>query len=408
MHRRQATTERPRYQVLTPGLTSLFAVACGFTVANIYYAQPLLGLIAPALGLEPRLAGVIMTLTQAGYGLGLLLVVPMADVFENRSMVTVALTGTALGLFGIAGAQSAVMFLSASIIVGVCAVATQVLVPFASHLSPESSRGRVVGAVMSGLLAGIMLARPFSSFVAALFGWRVVFAISGVIQLALAGILLRRLPQRRPDAGVKYLEILKSMTGLVLHTPVLRRRALYQGTMFAAFNVFWTAAPLLLIREFGLSLHGVALFAFIGAGGALAAPLAGRLADRGLTRPVTGISIGAVCIAFLLAAWAVDLHSVIALAIAGLLLDAAVQVCQVLGMRCIYMLQPQLRSRLNGLYMAWIFGFGSVASGVAVAVYHAAGWNALALLGAAFAAAGLLYYLTELGPPRPSPAVEAE
>lgn len=380
---------------MTPGLISLFSIACGFTVAVIYYAQPLIGLIAPALGLRPELAGLVMTLTQAGYGLGLLLVVPMADVFENRRLVAWALCAGTLGLFGIAAASSATMFLSASIVVGVCAVATQVLLPFASHLAPAASRGRVVGQVMGGLLAGIMLARPFSSFVAALFGWRMVFILSGVIQLVLVGILLRRLPQRRPDAGMKYGEILGSMSGLLLRTPVLRRRALYQGAMFAAFNVFWTGTPLLLIRAFGLSLHGVALFSFIGAAGALAAPLAGRLADRGLTRPFTGIAMAAAGIAFLLAAYAAARHSVVILAIAGVLLDAAVQMCQVLGLRSIYMLPPELRSRLNGLYMAWVFGCGAVASGVAVAVYQLAGWNALSCLGAAFAAAGLLYYATE-------------
>jgi predicted MFS family arabinose efflux permease len=252
---------------------------------------------------------------------------------------------------------------------------------------------------MAGLLAGIMLARPFSSFVAALFGWRVVFGTSGVVLLGLAGILLRLLPERRPDAGMRYREILASMMGLILHTPVLRRRAMYQGMMFAAFNVFWTGAPLLLIHAYGMSLRGVALFAFVGAGGALAAPPTGRLADRGLTKPVTGIAMAAVCIAFLLAAWAVERHSVFVLAIAGLLLDAAVQMCQVLSLRSIYMLAPELRSRLNGLYMAWVFGCGAVASGAAVAVYQLAGWNAVVCLGAAFAAAGLLYYFTERGEP---------
>jgi len=384
---------------MTPGLISLFSISCGFTVAVIYYAQPLIGLIAPALGLRPELAGLVMTLTQAGYGLGLLLVVPMADVFENRRLVAWALCAGTLGLFGIAAASSAAMFLCASIVVGVCAVATQVLVPFASHLAPESSRGRVVGKVMGGLLAGIMLARPFSSFVAAVFGWRMVFIISGVIQIGLAGILLRRLPERRPGAGLKYHEILGSMSGLILRTPLLRRRALYQGLMFAAFNVFWTGSPLLLIRVFGMSLHGVALFSFVGAAGALAAPLAGRLADRGLTKPFTGIAMAAAGVAFLLAAWAVGHRSVIMLAVAGVLLDAAVQMCQVLSMRSIYMLQPELRSRLNGLYMAWVFGCGAVASGVAVAVYQVAGWNALSCLGAAFAAAGLLYYATERSSP---------
>ena len=164
----------PVQRALSTGMTLLLAIACGLIAANVYYAQPLIGLIAPALGLQAELAGLVMTLTQAGFGLGLLLLVPMADVFENRRLVAVALAAATLGLFGIASARSAPMFLYASIVVGICAAATHVLVPFASHMAAESSRGRVVGQVMAGLLAGIMLARPFSSFVAGLFGWRVV------------------------------------------------------------------------------------------------------------------------------------------------------------------------------------------------------------------------------------------
>jgi predicted MFS family arabinose efflux permease len=143
--------------------------------------------------------------------------------------------------------------------VGVCVVAAQVLVPFASHLTTAASRGRVTGRIMGGLLTGIMLARPVSSLIAGRCGWRAVFAVSGVLLLVLVGILLQQLPERRPAHVTGYRAALASMWQLVLHTPLLRRRALYQGIMFAAFNMFWTGSPLLLTRHYGMTFNGVAL-----------------------------------------------------------------------------------------------------------------------------------------------------
>lgn len=215
------------------GLTVVFAVACGLCVANIYYAQPLIGPISQTLQLHAGLAGLIMTLTQLGYGAGLLLLVPLADVVENRRLIVGALGGAVLGLVGIALSNSAFTFLAASFVVGLCAVAAQVLVPFASHLAPEATRGKVVGNIMAGLLGGIMLARPFSSLVAAGLGWRAVFWISALIMAALIVVLWRLLPERRPHGSIGYVRTMASLPGIVWRTPVLRRRAFYQGMMFS-------------------------------------------------------------------------------------------------------------------------------------------------------------------------------
>jgi predicted MFS family arabinose efflux permease len=376
----------------------IFAVACGLAVANIYYSQPVIGLIAPALRLPPGLAGLIVTLIQLGYAAGLLLVVPLSDVRENRGLVLYALGAVTLGLLGIALSDSAATFMVASFVVGVFSVATQILVPFASHLAPETSRGKVVGTVMSGLLGGIMLARPFSSFIAGTLGWRAVFYISAGMMLALLMLLRRILPQRHPHSTLTYSQILLSLPRLVARTPVLRRRAFYQGMMFAGFNLFWTGSPLLLAREFGLDHRGIALFALAGAAGALAAPVAGRLADRGLTRPATGWALVAAILAFALAAEARLIHSLSLLILAAVLLDAAVQVCQVLSLRRIYVLAPELRGRLNGLFIAFAFLCGATGSGLAAALYTSRGWTTLAALGALCAAAALAQFAAELRP----------
>jgi predicted MFS family arabinose efflux permease len=255
-----------------------------------------------------------------------------------------------------------------------------------------------VGTVMSGLLGGIMLARPFSSFIAGTLGWRAVFYISAGMMLALLMLLRRILPQRQPHSTLTYSQILLSLPGLVARTPVLRRRAFYQGMMFAGFNLFWTGSPLLLAREFGLDHRGIALFALAGAAGALAAPVAGRLADRGLTRPATGWALVAAILAFALAAEARLIHSLSLLILAAVLLDAAVQVCQVLSLRRIYVLAPELRGRLNGLFIAFAFLCGAAGSGLAAAVYTARGWTTLAALGALCAAAALAQFAAELRP----------
>ena len=380
---------------LSTGLTILFAIACGLCVANIYFAQPLIGPIAVTLQLHAGLAGLIMTLTQLGYGAGLLMLVPLADVVENRRLITLLMVGAVIGLVGIALSNSAATFLAASFLVGTCAVTAQVLVPLASHLVPEATRGKVVGNIMAGLLAGIMLARPFSSLIAAAFGWRAVFAISAILMATLAVVLWRALPQRRPHASTGYARTMASLPGIVWRTPLLRRRAFYQGMMFAGFQAFWTAVPLALTHEFGLGQGGIALFALAGAAGALAAPWAGRLADRGLTRPATGVAIVVALTSFGLGAVAVHFRSLAGLVAAGILLDGAVQLCNVLSLRSLYILAPELRGRLNGLFLTFIFMCAAVASGLAAAIYAFHGWDSLCLLGGAFAVLALLFFATE-------------
>ena len=380
---------------LSTGLTVLFAVACGLCVANIYFAQPLIEPIANSLALHAGLAGLVVTLTQLGYGAGLILLVPLADVIENRRLILLAMGGAVIGLVGAAASAAATTFLITSFMVGACAVAAQVLVPFASHLAPEATRGKVVGNVMGGLLAGIMLARPFSSLVAAAFGWRAVFGISALLMGALIVVIARALPTRQPPPSGGYARTLRSLPGIVRNTPLLRRRAVYQGLMFSTFQAFWTAVPLALAHVFGLGQAGIALFALAGAAGALAAPLAGRLADRGLTRPATGVAMAIALLGFAIGAVAVHRQSLAGLVVAALLIDGAVQACQVLSIRSLYMLAPELRGRLNALFMTFVFLCAALASGSAAAIYAFHGWDGVSALCVGLATLALAFYATE-------------
>ncbi|WP_281884996.1 MFS transporter [Paenibacillus sp. YYML68] len=379
-------------------LTLLFACACGLTAANIYYAQPIIGPISTELNLSEATAGLIVTLTQIGYGLGLLLVVPLGDMFENRRLAVSILGIGAIGLLISAISNSAVLFLAASFLVGLGSVTVQILVPFAASLSPEATRGRVVGNVMSGLLLGIMLARPVSSLITSFSTWRTVFYLSFFVMLGLALLLRIVLPKREMKVNIPYAQMLASMARLVRNTPALRRRALYHACMFGAFSLFWTTIPLVLAGpDFGMNQQGIALFALLGAAGAIAAPLAGRVADRGWIRPATAVALIMEIIAFAIT-HVVPLGSKISLTIlvlSGILLDFAVSTNLVLGQRVIFVLSPEYRSRLNGLYMTTFFCGGAIGSALGTWVYAYYGWIGASTIGIAFGVIALVYFLTE-------------
>lgn len=384
---------------ISASMTLLLATACGLIVANIYYAQPLIGPIAAALGLTPAAAGLIVTMTQIGYGAGLILIVPLADLLENRRLVLSVLGIAILALLGAAFATRPLPFLLAALLIGIGSVAVQVLVPYAAHLAPEAMRGRVVGNVMIGLMLGVMLARPVASFITATSSWHVVFMVSAAVMLLLSLVLGRALPPRAPATRPRYRSLLASMAHLALNTPLLRRRALYQACLFAAFSLFWTTTPLLLAGPaFHLSQRGIALFALAGVAGAIAAPIAGRVADRGWSRPATGMAMLSVALAFGLTHLA-PAGSPVALGllvVAAILIDFGVQANVVLGYRAIFTLGAEYRGRLNGLYMATFFGAGALGSAAGGWAYAHGGWALASALGLLLPSAALLYFATEL------------
>ncbi len=378
-----------------PGLTAVFAVACGLMVANLYYAQALIGAIAPDLGLRGAVAGLVVTATQLGYGAGLFFVVCLADRVENKRLILTLTIGACLGLVGIWMAQGAASFLLFSFVTGFCSVGAQIMVPLAAHLAPEERRGRVVGNIMGGLIAGIMLARPIANGLAAIAGWRAIFAVSAVAMVGLVLLIVRTVPERRPRPDLRYGQLLLSSLSLLRGSPVIQRRTAYQALLFAAFNLFWTATPLLLAQRFGLGQGGIALFALAGAGGALAAPFAGRLGDRGHVRAGTAAALILAIGAFLLAGWAAAAQALIVLAVAAVILDAATQLNQVLGQRVLFSIAPEARGRINAVYMTVVFLGGALGSVLATVSFAHGGWTATASVGALLVGGAFMLFLTE-------------
>ena len=379
-------------------LTLLFATACGLIVANIYYAQPLIGPIAASLDLSPQTAGLIVTMGQIGYGLGLLLIVPLADLFENKRLVLISLGLCIVALVCARLATQAVPFLVASLFIGLGAVAVQIIVPFAAHLTPPAKRGQVIGNVMSGLMLGIMLARPVASFLTQLSSWPTIFFVSAGCMVLLLILLARVLPERVPSSTLSYGSLIGSMLRLMVTEPVLRRRALYHACLFGAFSLFWTTVPLLLAGPlFNLSQAGIALFALAGVSGAIAAPLTGRIADKGWSRPATIFAMLAVACAFLLTEL-IDLGSSYSLAwlvVAAIVLDFGVSANLALGQRAIFLLPAEYRSRLNGVFMATFFLGGALGSAFGAWGFAQGGWALSAWIGFCLPVTALLYFATE-------------
>ncbi|KYZ75247.1 MFS transporter [Anaerosporomusa subterranea] len=388
---------RPETKKVPNWITFLLAIACGVIVANLYYAQPLVGPISADTHLPLASAGLIVTLTQIGYVFGLLFIVPLSDLIENRRLVVSALAVVICALVAAPLAYNALFFLVAAMFIGLGSVAAQILVPYAAHLATEERRGQVVGNVMSGLLLGIMLARPIASFITDLWGWRAVFTLSAAITAILAGLLALVLPERKPSPTMNYGELLSSLWSLFKTKAVLRRRSLYQACLFGAFSLFWTVIPLWLASHFHLSQQGISLFALAGVAGAIAAPIAGRLADKGWTKILTGVTLVIAALSFLLTHIFED-HSTIALAmlvIAAITLDMAVSGNLVLGQRAIYSLGSEIRGRVNGVFMAVFFIGGAIGSAFGGWAYAYGGWMFASILGLSMPVAALLYYFTE-------------
>ncbi|MFD1330613.1 MFS transporter [Methylopila musalis] len=377
-----------RARVATP----ILAAAAGLSVANVYYAQPLLDSMARELGVPAASAGLVVTLTQAGYGLGLIVLTPLGDLMDRRRLVLAQGALLAAALLAVATAQTAAALFAGMAAMGMLAVVVQVLVAYAATLATPAERGEAVGLVTSGVVIGILAARAVAGALADVGGWRSVYLASSVATLVMVALLARFLPRGQAPASTdRYLAALRSIPVLFLRDRVLLVRGLLASLIFAAFSAFWTALALpLSAPPFSYSHTQIGLFGLVGLAGALAARGAGRLADRGHGERTTGLSL-----ALLLASWGIIAllpRSVAAALIGVILLDLAVQAVHVANQNVIFERRPEARSRLVGGYMTF-YAAGSASGAVtATAIYARAGWPGVSALGAAFSAGALLLW----------------
>ncbi len=384
----------PNENTLPAATRWALAVGCAISVGNLYYLQPLLAQVAADFRITEGQAGLAATLTQVGYALGMLTIVPLGDIKERRGLALTMLGATVVMALATAAAPSFLLLCAASLGLGLATCTPQLLIPFAATLARPEERGKTVGFVMSGLLLGILLARTLSGFVGAHVGWRGVYLMAAGLTVGVAVLMRLLLPVNRSDnAAVGYRELLRSLVDLVREEPILRESAAYGAALFAAFSAFWTtlsfrfaAPPFGMDAKHAGSLAG--LFGLVGAAGALAAPTVGRLADAGHPRRTILAGIALTIVSF-----ALMLPPSMALLVVGVLaMDLGVQAAQVSNQSRVYALRPEARNRLNTVYMTGYFVGGSAGSALGAWAWGAFGWPGVCAVGAACGLIALAFF----------------
>ena len=378
---------------LPASLILLLAAGAGLSVASLYYAQPMLGVLGADIGASTRAVGFIPTLTQLGYALGILLLAPLGDRFDRRRIVLIKAGALCAALLVAGAAPSIGVLLAASLAIGLAATMAQDLVPAAATLAPDATRGKTVGTVMTGLLLGILLSRVVSGFVAEHFGWRAMF-IAAAASIALIGAAAwRGLPRFRPTTHLAYGALLGSLGTLWSRHGTLRRAALAQALLAVGFSAFWsTLAVMLHGAPFHLGSAAAGAFGLAGAAGALAAPLAGRLADRRGPELVTRLGAGLALVSFAamgLAPLMTPHAQLWLLALAAVGFDLGMQAALIAHQTIVYGIEPGARSRLNAVLFTSMFIGMATGSALGALVLASWGWAGVTALATATASAAL-------------------
>jgi len=384
---------------LTKGEARLLAFTAGATVANLYYAQPLLPTIANSLRVSQTSASLLVTLTQLSYGVGLLLLVPAADIMRRRTLFTVLLTIDTVAVAASAAAPNLAALGSLALLMGVASVVIQMLVPFAATLAAPEQRTWAIGTVLSGLLTGILASRTFAGVVAQFAGWRGVYAVAAVAMAVTTIALYKLVPDLPPEIDARYGTQLRETLALVRTQPVLRWRSLVGACGFGSFSAFWTTVSFLLSRPpYNFNQLEIGLFALAGTAGAVVSGFGGKYIDARphLRWPLTGVVQGSLLASYaFIGLGGAHLHwlSLALLVLGTLVMDAAVQSSNLLGQSVIYELLPSARSRITAIYMTTMFIGGSLGSWAAAHAFDRWGWTGACIAAAAFPAVGLLAWL---------------
>lgn len=378
--------------VLTPALVMLMAFATGVAVASNYYAQPLLHSISSYFDLSYASAGMLVTLAQLCYALGLVLLVPLGDLLEQRRLIVGMLLLSTAGLVLSASSQQIWVLLLGTGITSFFSVVAQVIVPLGAALASPHQRGQVVGSIMSGLLMGILLARTAAGLLSELGSWRTIYWCAAGVMLLTTMVLYIKLPVRKQSAGLSYLQLLASIFRFFATEKIFLWRSIMGGLSFACFSVLWTPLAFLLSQPpYDYSDMLIGLFGLAGVAGALAANKAGKLVDQGKSSQTT--TLGCV---LLLLSWIpvyFGVHSVVALIVGIVLLDLCVQLVHVVNQNVIYQIKPEARNRLNAGYMLSYFIGGAFGSLASAWIYQQQGWAGVCVLGALLSGLLLVVWL---------------
>nr|WP_056956456.1 MFS transporter [Lacticaseibacillus pantheris] len=377
---------------LTKGQVLLLAVATGIVVANLNYIQPLEALIAHSYGVSRGTVGVVAMLTQLGYAFGLLLLVPLGDIFDRNHLIQVMLVLAVIALLAAYSARNIVWFGAASLLVGITSVAPQIIIPFSAYLADGLHGGQVLGSVMSGLLTGILLSRSVSGLLAGFWPWQSVYLVAAIAVAVLLLVLHWYLPQDpRGHQKLNYGQVLRSLPHLLRTQPHLQGSAINGFTLFGVSNVLWSTLAFYLADQFGLGSTVAGLMGLLGITGVLFAPYIGRLVDRTSPRRTVGMGITFSVLAFV-AFWALG-HWVMGLIVGIVLLDLGTQFGQVSNQAIVQSLSRTSGSRNNSVFMFSYFMGGALGTFFATWAWGRFGWNGVCAVAAVFLIVSLVGHL---------------
>lgn len=368
--------------ILTNSLILVMSIACGLTVANLYYIQPLLADIAKTFHVNQLIIGFAAMLTQIGYAIGMIFILPLGDIKEKRKLIVIMLLCSIISLMSMFFSSNIYILLISSFTVGLTSIIPQLIIPLAAQLSSPRQRGQTIGRIMSGLLIGILLSRTISGILGSYFGWRAVYLIAAIMMLTLMLILRKLIPLCEPISDIKYTKLLKSMIHLIKTEPILREASINGALMFSAFSAFWTSLIFLLeSSHYNMGAEAVGLFGLVGIIGALASPIVGKVADKKGSSFTIGVCIIIVIIAYLF--FSLFSFKILGLILGITLLDLGVQSCNVSNQARIHSLNEKTRNRLNTIYMVNFFLGGALGSFLGPYSYSHFGWYGVCTFGLA-------------------------
>lgn len=358
------------------------AFATGIIVANLYYCQPLIVLIANEFNIPEAEAGSITYLTQAGYAIGLFFMVPLGDKIERKKQILVTTFASVLALILAAVSKSYFVLEIASLLIGVTSIVPQLILPLGATLSAPEKRGKVIGTIMSGLLIGILLSRTLSGFVGELWGWRSMFWIAAGVCLILFFMIKKQFPENKPTFEGSYGQLIQSLFSLIKTQPILREATLINVFSFAQFGAFWTTMVLLLSEApFSFNSATIGLFGIVGASGALAAPLVGKIGDKGSSRIAIGYGILLMFLSFIIFYFSAE--SILGIVIGIVLIDIGLQAIHISNQTRVYSILPEARNRMNTVFMSFSFFGTALGSAFGLFLWKVGAWEAVSLGGMA-------------------------
>jgi len=367
------------------------AFATGIIVANLYYCQPLIVLIANEFKIPAAEAGSITYLTQAGYAIGLFFMVPLGDKVERKKQILVTTFASVLALILAAVSKSYFVLEIASLLIGATSIVPQLILPLGASLSAPEKRGKVIGTIMSGLLIGILLSRTLSGFVGELWGWRSMFWIAAGVCLILFFMIKKQFPENKPTFEGSYGQLIQSLFSLIKTQPILREATLINVFSFAQFGLFWTTMVLLLSQEpFSFNSATIGLFGIVGASGALAAPLVGKIGDKGSSRVVVGYGCLMMLLSFIV--FYFSAQSIVGIVIGIILIDIGLQAIHISNQTRVYSILPEARNRMNTVFMSFSFFGTALGSAFGLLLWKIGAWSAVSLGGMVLVALAFAVY----------------